>query len=285
MTGDSARPARPPLDRAVPDLSIVTVSHGHAEALGTALPTWLSPADHATRELVIVDNLGESAVAGVVASLAPGAALVPNDRPRGFAANVNAGIARARGRYLLLLNPDVRAEAGALDRLVAFMDEHQDAGIAGPKLLNPDHTLQLSCRHFSTPFLFALRGLGFERALERTAAQRRALMQDWDHAEARDVDWVLGAAMIVRRRALEEVGPLDEAFFLYCEDQDWCHRMWTRGWRVYYVPDSIMIHDHRRASADSLFSRWKWVHARSELRMFRKQGWGGRRPAAAAPRP
>jgi N-acetylglucosaminyl-diphospho-decaprenol L-rhamnosyltransferase len=265
----------------VPDLSIVTVSHGHAEQLRTALPTWMATASGRPRELVVVDNLAEEAVAGVVASLAPGATLLRNDRPRGFAANVNAGVARTRGRYVLLLNPDVRAEPEALERLVEFMEAHQDAGIAGPRLLNPDRTLQLSCRRFSTPFLFALRGLGLEKALERTAAQRRALMQDWDHAEVRDVDWVLGAAMIVRRRALEEVGPLDEGYFLYCEDQDWCHRMWTRGWRVYYVPDSIMIHDHRRASADSLFSRWKWVHARSKFRMFRKQGLSGRRPSAA----
>lgn len=263
------------------DLSIVTVSHGHGDQLRTALPTWLPGRSGATRELIVIDNLGEPAVADVVTSLAPQATLLRNERPRGFAANVNAGIARARGRYVLLLNPDVRAEPQALERLVAFMDAHQEAGLAGPKLLNPDRTLQLSCRRFSTPFLFALRGLGLEKALDRTTAQRRALMQDWDHAQVRDVDWVLGAAMIVRRRALEEVGPLDEGYFLYCEDQDWCHRMWTRGWGVYYVPDSIMIHDHRRASADSLFSRWKWVHARSKLRMFRKQGLSGRRPSAA----
>ena len=265
----------------VPDLSILTVSHGHAEQLRAALPTWRS---RVATELVVIDNLGEAAVAAVVDALAPGATLLRNDRPRGFAANVNVGIARARGRYVLLLNPDVRAEAGALDRLLQFMEAHEQAGIAGPKLLNPDRTLQLSCRRFSTPLLFGLRGLGLEKALEHTAAQRRALMQDWDHAEVRDVDWVLGAAMIVRRRALEEVGPLDEAYYLYCEDQDWCHRMWTRGWGVYYVPDSIMIHDHRRASADSLFSRWKWVHVQSTLRMFRKQGLSGQRPVSESRR-
>jgi GT2 family glycosyltransferase len=263
-----------------PDLSILTVSHGHAEQLRTALPTWRFASSGASSELVVIDNLGEAAVAAVVAGLAPPAALLRNDRPRGFAANVNAGIARTRGRYVLLLNPDVRAEPGALDRLLEFMEAHPQAGIAGPRLLNSDRTLQLSCRRFSTPFLFALRGLGFERALEHTAAQRRALMQDWDHAQVRDVDWVLGAAMIVRRRALEEVGTMDEGYYLYCEDQDWCHRMWTRGWGVYYVPDSIMIHDHRRASADGLFSRWKWVHVQSTLRMFRKQGLSGQRPAS-----
>lgn len=266
---------------AVPDVSIVTVSHGHAAELRAHLPGWLAPSDRCARELVVVDNLGRDDAAAAVAALAPGAQLLRNDRPAGFAANCNRGIAASCGRYVLLLNPDVAVHPGALDRLVAFMDAHPEVGIAGPRLLNLDGTLQYSCRRFSTPILFALRGLGLERLLERNPAQRRALMQDWEHDTARDVDWVLGAAMIARRAAVETVGMLDPDYFLYCEDQDWCYRMWTRGYSVFYVPDAVMTHAHRRSSRNP-FSRWKWVHARSKLRMFGKQGVSGRRPQADA---
>ena len=155
---------------------------------------------------------------------------------------------------MLLLNPDVRCEPGSIDALVRFMDAHPEAGAAGPKLLNLDGSLQWSCRMFSTPLLFALRGLGLEHRLE------------------------LGAALIARREAIAEVGGMDEGYFLYCEDQDWCYRMWTRGWTVYYVPDSVMMHAHRRASSGGRFGRYKWIHMASTLRMFSKQGPSGRRP-------
>ena len=263
-----------------PDLTIITVSHDHWSDLAAGLPTWLAPGGRHSKELIVVDNACTDGTAARVREAAPEAIVIENRRPRGFAENCNLGIARSRGRHVLLLNPDVRVEGDALDRLVDFMDEHPEAGIAGPKLLNPDGSLQLSCRRFSTPFVFALRGLGLERLLENYGPQRDALMQDWAHDEVRDVDWVLGAALIVRRSAIEAVGRLDEGFFLYCEDQDWCYRMWTRGWKVFYVPGAVMIHVHHRQSAQSLFSRWKWIHARSKLRMFRKQGISGRRPQA-----
>ncbi len=265
------------------DLSIVTVSHGHREELSTGLPLVFGAPDACTREVIVVANTPADGTPERVRERFPAAQLIVNPKPLGFAANCNLGIAASHGRYVLLLNPDVRVTPGSLDALVRFMDAHPGAGAAGPRLLNSDGSLQLSCRHFSTPVLFALRGLGLERLLERTAAQRRVLMQDWDHAETRDVDWVFGAALIARREMIEHVGPLDPGYALYCEDQDWCYRMWTAGWSVYYVPSSTMSHAHQRASARGLFSRWKWVHVRSKLRLFRKQGLSGRRPSGSTP--
>jgi GT2 family glycosyltransferase len=265
-----------------PDLTLITVSHRHREDLKAHLASWRDAADRCRRELVVIENVPDGS-ADLAAQLAPEATILRNPQPLGFAANCNAGIARSRGRYVLLINPDVRVHPGALDALVAFMDAHPEVGVSGPRLLNPDGSLQFSCRHFSTPFLFALRGLGMERLLTNYPPQRAALMQDWDHAEIRDVDWVLGAAMMVRRRAMDEVGPLDPAYELYCEDQDWCYRMWTAGWKVVYVPSSVMTHTHHRASFGQPFSRAKWLHVRSSLRMFRKQGWSGRRPGRRDP--
>ncbi len=260
------------------DVTIVTVSHEHWADLRENLPRVLDDTVRCTRQVIVVDNACVDGTAAHVREAFPSAEVIRNDHRRGFAANCNQAIARASGRYVLLLNPDVHCEPHSIDALVAFMDGHPDAGIAGPKLLNLDGSLQWSCRGFSTPFLFALRGLGLERSLTNYAPQRRVLMEDWDHATVRDVDWVLGASLIARREAIEATGLLDEGYFLYCEDQDWCHRMWTHGWTVYYVPESVMIHAHHRASSGNLLSRWKWIHMFSKLRMFAKQGASGRRP-------
>ena len=238
------------------DVTVVTVSHEHWADLREGLPRALSPAERCSRQVIVVDNACVDRTADHVRDAFPGVEVIRNDRPLGFAANCNRALDLSRGRYVLLLNPDVRCAPGSIDALVHFMDAHPEAGAAGPRLLNPDGSLQHSCRRFSTPFLFLLRGLGLERWLTHYPPQRRALMQDWDHASVRDVDWVLGAALIARREMIDDVGPLDSGYFLYCEDQDWCHRMWTRGWSVYYVPDSTMTHAHRRASSGSLFSRW-----------------------------
>lgn len=266
------------------DVTLITVSHEHWADLRASLPRVLGPAERCSRQVIVVDNACDDGTADHVAREFPDVEVIRNPRRMGFAANCNQAIARAAGRHVLLLNPDVRCEPGSIDALVRFMDSHPEAGAAGPRLLNPDGSLQWSCRHFSTPFLFALRGLGFERRLEGWASQRRVLMQDWDHATVRDVDWVLGAALIARRETIEDVGPLDPGYYLYCEDQDWCHRMWTRGWTVYYVPDAIMTHVHQRASSRGFFSRFKWIHMFSKLRMFLKQGASGRRPVAERPR-
>jgi hypothetical protein len=262
------------------DVTIVTVSHEHWADLQANLPLVAAAAGGCTWQLVVVDNACEDRTADHVRVAFPAAEVIRNDRRRGFAANCNAAIARAAGRHVLLLNPDVRCAPGSIEALVRFLDAHPGVGVAGPKLLNPDGSLQWSCRRFSTPFLFLLRGLGLERGMERVPAQRRVLMQDWDHASERDVDWVLGAALMARREAMLDAGGLDEGYELYCEDQDWCHRMWRCGWSVYYVPQSVMTHVHRRASHRT-FGRMKWVHARSKLRMFLKQGTSGRRPVAA----
>ncbi len=173
---------------------------------------------------------------------------------------------------------------GALEALVAFMDAHPEVGIAGPKLLYPDGELQHSCRRFSTPAHLLVRGLHLDRVMVRSHILRDAVYADWDHTTPRDVDYVTGAAMIVRRAAMAQVGLLDEGFRLYFEDQDWCYRMWQGAWRVAYVPDSRMIHNHQHASARGHFSKATRTHIKSMVRFFRKHylPWPlGRRPVAA----
>jgi hypothetical protein len=189
----------------------------------------------------------------------------------GYARAVNQGLQATSADYVLILNPDIEVEPDAIARLVQAMEENPDAGLAGARLLNPDRTLQHSCRRFYTPGAMLLRRTFLGRLLPRHRALRAHLMLDWDHATQRDVDWLIGACLLARRRAIADVGPMDERFFLYFEDVDWCARMHLRGWQVLYVPDAVMIHHHRRESAHAgLLHPSRRMHLASVLRFYEK---------------
>jgi hypothetical protein len=252
------------------DLSIVIVSYRTPEHLRRCLTGIAAHRSRASREVVVVDNHSGDGSAGIARSFA-GAAVIETGDNLGFAGGVNRGLAAARGRYALILNPDIDVHPGSLDALVDFMDAHPQTGLAGPKLLNRDGTLQHSCRRFYTFRAILLRRTFLGKLFPNAQTLRRHLMLDYDHAEARPVDWVAGAAMIVRREALEDVGPLDDRYFLYFEDVDWCTRMQARGWLVQYVPDSVMTHHWQRASAVTGFSAR--THLRSGLKFYER--WGG----------
>jgi len=255
---------------ALPDLSIITISHNHRRYVETCLRSIYAHETYVRLEVIVVDNASTDGTSALIRTDFPQARLIRNERPRGYAANNNLGIHRARGRYPLILNPDVRLLPGALSELVSFMDAVSDVGLAGPKLLNADMSLQYSCRRFSTPAHLLIRGLHLDGLMAGSRLVREAMYMDWDHDDVRDVDYVTGAAMIVRREALAQVGLLDEGFQLYFEDQDWCYRMWQHDWRVAYVPTSQMIHDHQRASARGLLNKATRTHIQSMIRFFAK---------------
>lgn len=172
---------------------------------------------------------------------------------------------------MLLLNPDVICRAGLLDRLVAFLDANPQAAIAAPQLYNPDGTVQPNGRRFPTPGVLALRALRVDVFWE-CARVRRYLMHGED-PESAEVDWVTGAALMARRTAIEDVGFLDENYFLYWEDLDWCFRMRRAGWSVHRVPRASAVHMLAREGVRRPFShagRAQWSGA---LRFFRKFGW------------
>lgn len=251
-------------------LAVVLVHYETPAYLRACLASLRAAPPRVACDIVVVDNsrTGEAAE-GVVAEF-PGVRLARPGRNAGFAGGVNHGFAVTDSPYVLVLNPDVVAQPGALDALVQFMDTHPDVGLAGAQLRNPDGTLQYSCRTFYTLPAILLRRTPLGRLFPNGRAVREHLMLDWDHATPRDVDWVLGAAMIVRRSAVQEVGPADERFFLYFEDVDWCYRMHQAGWRVAYVPDAVMVHHHQRESARGLRSRGLRIHLASTLKFYEK---------------
>ncbi|NNE42951.1 MAG: glycosyltransferase, partial [Gemmatimonadetes bacterium] len=151
------------------------------------------------------------------------------------------------------------------------MDENPETGIAGGKLLNPDGTLQYSCRTFYTLSTLLHRRTLIGKLFPNSRVVRDHLMLDWDHESVREVDWMLGACLMVRNKAITDVGLMDERFFMYFEDVDWCYRMKQHGWKVVYVPDARMKHVHRRESAKGgIFNGRLLAHLNSMFRFFDK---------------
>ena len=260
------------------DLSVVIVNHNHRPVIENCFESLYSLPDRTTFEVMLIDNTCADGTAEWVSARFPQVLIQRNQDRRGFAANANAGMrALRRGRYTLLLNPDVISLPGLLDRLAAFMNEHPGAAIAAPQLLHEDGTLQPNCRCFPTPATLALRALRVDE-IWKSPGVRRYLM-DGARSAARQVDWVTGAALVVRPSAAEAVGLFDESYFLYWEDLDWCYRMRRAGWQVWHVPDARAIHSHGREGVRRPFSRAGREQVLGALRFFRKFGWRAGRAA------
>lgn len=230
-----------------------------------------------SHEIIVVDNNSGDGVGGMLARSFPDVRFIGSSVNGGCAAGNNLGLLAARGEYVLILNPDIAVFPKAIETLVTFLDEHPDTALVAPKLVNPDGTTQLSCFRFPDPLIPILRRTPLGNL---SAAQRRLrdyVLAGWDHTDTRTVDWVLGACMLVRMSAVERVGLMDERFFLYFEDVDWCRRFWAAGYKVYYHPASRMVHYHRRLSAvnpglSGVLSASTRVHIVSGLRYFAKYG-------------
>ncbi len=255
-------------------ISIVIVSYNTGDFLRRCLGSLNEDPSPLVRDIIVVDNASTDGSVGMVESEFPQVKLVKNRSNLGYAAAVNQGIRAAATPYFLILNPDIETGACSIKALWDFMEATPDAGIAGGKLLDPDGTLQMSCRTFYTVPVVLLRRTLLGRLFPNSGLVRDHLMSDWDHDSDRQVDWVNGACMMVRREAYENVGGMDERFFLYLEDVDWCYRMKKHGWKVYYVHSGTMTHHCRRESARLVPDRTLLSHLFSTLRFYDKWGSG-----------
>jgi GT2 family glycosyltransferase len=256
------------------DLTIVIVNHNHGIQVRRTIESLYALQDQIKFQLILVDNASSDGVADWLATKYPYTCLLRNNHPQGFAHNVNVGLCKApESRFVMLMNPDIECLPGVLEELVTFMDFHPDVGISGPKLVNPDMTVQSSCRGFSTPTVLLIRGLHLDALFCDIRPVRNYLMSDFDHDSIVDVDWVTGALMIIRREAIVQIGKMDEGrYFMYSEDQDWCCRMWHAGWRVCYVPMARAIHVHMREGMKKPWSKTARYQIVSTIRMFQKFG-------------
>jgi len=196
----------------------------------------------AAYDIVVVDNASTDGSVELIARQFPSVKVIANTVNTGFAAANNLALRESKGRYYLLLNPDTLVHPGALDSLVRCMDEHQEAWVAGPMMLNGDGSLQRSGVRFPSTWNILVEALFLDRLFpeSRVFGSHRELYED-SHA-VRSVDYLQGACLIVRAAAVDKIGPLDERFFMYFEETDWCYRMKQEGGQVLYCPRATVVH-------------------------------------------
>ena len=221
-------------------------------------------------QTVVVDNGSSDATATVLAGR-DDVEVVRNTRNVGLTGGRNQAVARSRARLVAMLDADTIPRPRSLEVVSDYLDEHPRVGLAGPKLLDPDGSLQLSCRRVPPLLLPFLRRPPLARWFEHSKAIDRHLMRDFDHADPRPVDWVLGACQVYRADLLPLLGPYDERIFSHGgEDRDWCLRVWKAGYEVHYVPAAEVVHAYghftrknplskqaRRALTDFYYGMWK----------------------------
>jgi len=244
-------------------LSIVTISMNHGRYLYEFCTSLCRERDDIKFEMILIDNCSTDRTESIVRNDFPWVRFIKNRDIKSFSYNNNKGISLSKGRYVLILNPDIVVLPGALRALVDFMDRNPDAGVCGPKLFNSDMSLQPSCRRYSTLPLLFLRGLRMDLLFRNLKVVADYMMADMKRNFPQDVDWLMGSSMLLRRAALVEAGAFDERFPLYFEDQDLCRRMKEQGWRVSYVPQAKMIHSHARDSAKNPFGKIARMHYKS----------------------
>jgi GT2 family glycosyltransferase len=207
-----------------------------------ALP-WLEPCLESVRgvETVVVDHGSSDGTLELVEERFPEVRLVRQEN-RGLAAGWNRGIAETESRYVLILNADAWLVGDALTRLVAYADDHPDAAVVAPRLRNPDGSLQRSVRGFPTLWRLATEYLFLRKLAPRSTALNGFYAGGFEHDEPREAEFVMGACLLARREAIEQVGPLDERFFLFSEETDWCYRFRQAGWRVLFYPGAECVH-------------------------------------------
>ncbi len=254
-------------------VSVIIVTYNSANVIRACLASLAPDVQSGLLEVVVVDNASADGTPDLVRREFPWARVVAGRDNVGYSKGVNVGIREARARYLFILNPDTVVKRGAVAKLLEYMDANPGVGIAGPKLVFEDGTVQLSCRRFYTFAVLVLRRTPLGKLFKNPKPVRDHLMLDFDHASTREVDWLLGAAMFVRREAVDSVGMMDERFFLYFEDVDWCYRMKQRGLSVVYVADAVVEHGYKRESAQTVLNRSFVAHLASLVRYYEK--WGG----------
>jgi GT2 family glycosyltransferase len=245
------------------DLSIIIVNYNTCNLLRECLSSVYNSQGNLNFKVIVVDNASSDGSVAMVQTKFPQAELIASQLNGGFAFANNLGLRLTdfdddglpgpqAPRYALLLNPDTVLPPTALVDMVAFMDEHPDAGAAGPKLVRLDGSLDLACRRaFPTPEVSFYQKTGLSKLFPRSRLFSRYNMTYVDPDELIEVDSVAGAFMIVRREAIAQAGLLDESYFMYGEDLDWAFRMHQLGWKVYYYPQVQVLHVKRAASRHS----------------------------------
>lgn len=250
-----------------PDLSIIIVSWNVRELLQNCLRSVLAETN-LRLQIIVVDSASTDGSPEIITELFPQVELVACQENVGFPGGNNLGMARANGRYILLLNPDTIVHGDALAKMLSYLEQNPKVGVVGPQLLNDDGSVQSSRRRFPN-----LRTAFFESTWLQPYAPQ-AVLDDYFVRDAGDdetavVDWVMGACLMTRQEVVAQVGGLDEKYFMYSEELDYCRRIHEAGWQVVYYPQAQVTHLSGKSSEQAVTQRHINFN-RAKLRYFRK---------------
>lgn len=251
------------------DLSISIVNTNNRTLLDQCLGSIYQATRQISFEIFVVDNCSNDGSAEMVRRKYPAVHVIENEKVLGYSASHNRALKRCQGRSVLVFNEDMLVKSGALDIMVAFMDAHPDAGMLGCRLLNPDGSLQPSCRTFPDLRIVLFRSLYLDKLLPRNRWTGANFMSYWGHDTVREVDVIKGCCMVVRREVLDQVGLMDERFFIYYEETDWCYRTKQQGWKIYFTPDAEIVH-YGEQTTSRQSARMTLIHRQSQLKYFQK---------------
>lgn len=224
------------------DVSIIIISFNTSELLRDCLKSVVTQSEGLNYEIIVVDNASTDGSVEMVERDFDSVRLIKNEKNTGFAAANNQAIAQAKGKYILLLNPDTVVLDKAIQKTIAFADSHKEAAVVGPCVLNPDRTVQRTCSMYPSVLNFMLSSTYLYKLFPKSKLFGRELMTWWDRNDTREVQVVSGCYMLIRREAIEQVGVMDDGYFFYAEETDWCYRFNKAGWKLMFTPDARIIH-------------------------------------------
>lgn len=253
-------------------LSIIIVNYNGKGYLRQCLTSLYDSEHHPGFETIVVDNNSSDESCAMVRADFPQVRLIENNENAGFAKGNNIGLALARGDYILLLNSDTRVMGNALEKLILFLENHSRVAVATARLVYPDFSDQGVARSFPTPMngLFGRRSILTRLFPNNRYSQKYLTSRTHTSDEPFEVDWVSGACLMVRKDIIEEVGFLDERFWMYWEDADLCFRIKQKGWKIYCVPDALVIHYEGKSVSRKSSSRSIIEFNKSVYRYYRK---------------
>ncbi len=250
-------------------LSIVIVNWNTREYLLGALRSIYEAPPHVTFEVVVADNDSSDSSAAAVDAAFPQVNLLANQENYGYARGNNQGIGASKGKYVLLLNPDVIVPPDGLDRAVSILERRSDVGALGAKLISPDGSVQRSVRGYPTPWAVLCEATGLSRVFPRSVFFASYRMGWFDYGSEAEVDQPMGTFLLMPRRAFDEVGLLDEQFPIFFNEVDWCYRARKAGWKILYSPEIAITH-FGGGSTQQVSAKMAWESRRGLLDFYRK---------------
>ncbi|MFW5884749.1 MAG: glycosyltransferase family 2 protein [Patescibacteria group bacterium] len=266
------------------ELSIIVTSYKNPALLKLCLESLLSNIENVDFEVIVSDGETQEDTFYIVKEYFPEVKFISHKKNVGFGGLVNDGIAKARGKYCFIINGDiVIKDKQTIRKLLDYCQENPEVGLAGPKLINFDNSIQESCFRFYKPSTIIYRRTFLKRFFFAKKELSRFLMEDVKKEDAPvEADWIMGSAMMASRKNIDKVGKMDKRFFMYFEDVDWCWRFWENGLKVVYNPTVKVYHYHGKQSANKgvlkavLFNKYARIHLYSALKFFKKHKTIGR---------